>query len=86
MGGIGIAGLFLSEFSATESTVADDMDWVFTLQLCDGITFDLDDRTKIEIGYHYFETQDPEFSDVSGTPFESVYASHNFMVGVIVDF
>jgi hypothetical protein len=31
MGGIGIAGLFLSDFSTTESAVADDMDWVFAL-------------------------------------------------------
>tara|TARA_B100000315_G_scaffold257580_1_gene306841 strand:+ start:845 stop:2161 length:1317 start_codon:yes stop_codon:yes gene_type:complete len=86
MGGVGIAGLFLNEFKATETAIADDMDWVFALQLGGGVTFDLDDRTKIEIGYRYFETQDPEFSDASGTPFESVYASHNFLVGVVVDF
>ena len=86
MGGVGIAGLFLNEFKATETAIADDMDWVFALQLGGGVTFALDDRTKIEIGYRYFETQDPEFSDASGTPFESVYASHNFLVGVVVDF
>ena len=86
MGGVGIAGLFLNEFKATETAIADDMDWVFALQLGGGVTFALDDRTKIELGYRYFETQDPEFSDANGTPFESVYASHNFLVGVVVDF
>ena len=86
MGGVGIAGLFLNEFKATETAIADDMDWVFALHLGGGVTFALDDRTKIELGYRYFETQDPEFSDANGTPFESVYASHNFLVGVVVDF
>ena len=85
MGGVGMASLLLNDYRASRNVIADDMDWVFALQLGFGASFDLDDRTKIEVGYRYFETQDPEFSDANATPFESVYASHNFLVGARID-
>jgi opacity protein-like surface antigen len=85
MGGVGMASLLLNDYRASSNVIADDMDWVFALQLGFGASFDLDDRTKIEVGYRYFETQDPEFSDANATPFESVYASHNFLVGARID-
>jgi opacity protein-like surface antigen len=85
MGGVGFAGLFINDFKAGNTSIADDMDWVFALQLGTGVSFALDNRTKIEIGYRYFETQDPEFSDATGTPFESIYASHSFLIGARVD-
>jgi opacity protein-like surface antigen len=85
MGGLGLAALNLNDFQVSNTSVADDMDWVFAMQLGAGVTFDLDNRTKIEVGYRYFETQDPEFSDKTGTPFESVFSSHTFLVGARVD-
>jgi opacity protein-like surface antigen len=85
MGGLGLAALNLNDYQVTDTSIADDMDWVFAMQLGGGVTFDLDSRTKIEVGYRYFETQDPEFSDKTGTPFESVFSSHNFLVGARVD-
>lgn len=85
MGGVGFAGIFLNDLSVEENAIADDMDWVFAMQLGAGVTFALDNRTKIEIGYRYFETQDPEFSNKNGTPYESIYASHNFLVGARID-
>ena len=85
MGGVGLAGIFINEFSATEIAIADDMDWVFAAQLGAGTSFALDGRTNIEIGYRYFETENPEFSDVTGTPFKSIFSGHNFLVGARID-
>ena len=61
------------------------MDWVFAAQLGAGTSFALDGRTNIEIGYRYFETENPEFSDATGTPFKSIFSGHNFLVGARID-
>lgn len=81
MGGFGLAGVFLNEWEANENAIADDTDWVLALQLGGGVAYDLDDRTKLELSYRYFETQAPEFGDSRTTPFESELAGHNFMLG-----
>ena len=85
MAGLGMALLSLNDLKAKNSAMANDMDVVAALQLGAGFTFDLDRRTKIELGYRYFETQNPEFSDSTGTPYESVFASHKFLLGARVE-
>ena len=85
MAGLGMALLSLNDLKAINSAMANDMDVVAALQLGAGFTFDLDRRTKIELGYRYFETQNPEFSDSTGTPYESVFASHKFLLGARVE-
>jgi opacity protein-like surface antigen len=85
MAGLGMSLLSLNDLVATNSAMANDMDLVAALQAGAGFTFDLDRRTKIELGYRYFETQNPEFSDSTGTPFESVFSSHNFLLGARVE-
>lgn len=85
MAGLGMSLLSLNDLVAGNSSMANDMDLVAALQVGAGFTFDLDRRTKIELGYRYFETQNPEFSDSTGTPFESVFASHSFLLGARVE-
>jgi opacity protein-like surface antigen len=85
MAGLGMSLLSLNDLVASNSAMANDMDLVAALQVGAGFTFDLDRRTKIELGYRYFETQNPEFSDSTGTPFESVFASHSFLLGARVE-
>jgi opacity protein-like surface antigen len=85
MGGLGMTLLSLNDLKALRKTTANDMDLVAALQVGAGFTLDLDRRTKIDIGYRYFETQNPEFSDSTGVPYESVFASHNFLLGARVE-
>ena len=85
MGGLGMTLLSLNDLKALKETTANDMDLVAALQVGAGFTLDLDRRTKIDIGYRYFETQNPEFSDSTGVPYESVFASHNFLLGARVE-
>ena len=61
------------------------MDVVAAMQIGAGFSFDIDRRTKLDVGYRYFETQNPEFSDSTGTPFTSTFASHNFLVGARIN-
>ena len=85
MAGIGMSLLSLNELNASNTAMANDMDLVAALQVGAGFSLDLDKRTKIELGYRYFETQNPEFSDATGTPYESVFTSHNFLLGARVE-
>jgi opacity protein-like surface antigen len=85
MAGIGMSLLSLNDLNASNIAMANDMDLVAALQVGAGFSLDLDKKTKIDIGYRYFETQNPEFSDSTGTPYESVFASHNFLLGARVE-
>jgi opacity protein-like surface antigen len=73
--------LSLNDLNASKTAMANDMDLVAALQVGAGFSLEIDRRTKIDLGYRYFETQNPEFSDSTGTPYESVFASHNFLLG-----
>lgn len=85
MGGVGFAGIQLDHFRPTNTVVANDLDYVFASQFGAGVTFDLDSRTKIELGYRFLETQNPEFSDTYSTPFKSTFASHKFIIGTRIE-
>jgi opacity protein-like surface antigen len=85
MAGIGMSLLSLNDLNASNTAMANDMDLVAALQIGAGFSLDLDRRTKIELGYRYFETQNPEFSDSAGIPYKSVFASHNFLLGARVE-
>jgi len=85
MAGLGMTLISLNDLVASNMAMANDMDVVAALQVGAGFTFDLDRRTKIELGYRYLETQNPEFSDSTGTPYESVFASHQFLLGARVE-
>ena len=85
MAGVGFSLLSLNDLVASNNAMANDMDVVAAMQIGAGFSFDVDKRTKLEIGYRYFETQNPEFSDSTGTPFASTFASHNFLVGARVN-
>lgn len=56
-------------------------DTVFAYQLILGTGFNVDDSTTIDVSYRYFATADP---DLNGTEIE--YGTHNFMVGVRINF
>ena len=85
MAGVGFTLLSLNDFVVKNTAMANDMDLVAAMQVGAGFSFDIDRRTKLDIGYRYLETQDPEFSDSTGTPFESTFASHNFLVGARIN-
>ncbi|MBL6864170.1 MAG: porin family protein [Rhodospirillales bacterium] len=85
MAGAGLTALSLNDFQASNISLVDDMDWVLAFQIGGGISLELDRKTDIEIGYRYFESQDPEFSDVTTTPFKSNFSGHNFLIGAKVN-
>lgn len=80
-GGLGMAGMYANDLQADNTVIADSNDYVFAMQGGVGVSFQLDELTTLEATYKYFETQDPEFGDQRGIPFETEYASHSFLFG-----
>ncbi|MAR56238.1 MAG: hypothetical protein CMM93_03560 [Rickettsiales bacterium] len=78
-GGIGFAS-----FDADSSTLAiDESSTEFAYQGMVGVSYtprSVPD-TEWNLGYRYFGTQDPEFSDAAGNTIEHEYNSHNVEVG-----
>jgi opacity protein-like surface antigen len=84
--GIGFASVSIKDLKIDGTKVADDDDIVFAYQIGAGIVFDINPNTKLDLGYKYFATTDPSYSDVEGFPFDYQYSSHNLTVGLRFSF
>ena len=89
-GGLGMARISLNDASATVLGVsvplADDDDWVFAYQVGAGIGYEVTPTTVVSLGYRFFATSDPDFTDPTGIPFDAEYQSHNIEIGVRFSF
>jgi hypothetical protein len=65
--------------------VADDDDMVFAYQPAAVFHLILT-YTKLDLGYKYFSTSDPTFTDVAGVSFDAEYSSHNLTLGIMFAF
>lgn len=79
-GGVGLANVSLNGVKGAGSTGWDDNAWQFAMQGGLGAALDLTERFSMDLGYRYFETLDPEFSDGNGAPFDYEHAMHLFML------
>lgn len=84
--GIGFANVSLNDVTESGTLFVDDDDTVFAYQFGLGVAFDLSDLLTLDLGYRYFATLDPEFTDVDGDTFESEYGGHNLDVGLRIKF
>lgn len=85
-GGIGVANVSINDLGVLGLPVADDDDTVFAYQLGAGIAFELNPNMALDLGYRYFATSDPEFTDNFGDKFESEYQTHNASLGLRIMF
>jgi opacity protein-like surface antigen len=80
--GIGVALVSMNDVGALGLTLADDDDTVFAYQFAAGVAFDLNPSMALDLGYRFFATTDPEFTDPDGVKFDSEYMSHNLSLGL----
>jgi opacity protein-like surface antigen len=85
-GGLGMAWVSANDVTADGDPVVDDDDAVFAYQLAAGLGWELMPKVTLDLGYRFFATTDPEFTDVDGDTFESEYMSHNLMAGLRLGF
>jgi opacity protein-like surface antigen len=86
-GGIGVANVSINDLVEPGfGQVVDDDDTVFAYQVGAGVALELNPHMALDLGYRYFATSDPEFTDVDGFKFESEYKTHNASLGLRIMF
>lgn len=84
--GIGFANVSLNDVRDAEGAFVDDDDVVFAYQFGAGVAFALNETMALDLGYRYFATTDPEYTDVEGDTFETEYKTHNVSLGLRINF
>ena len=79
--GLGFAKIEVNDFSISGMPIGSDDDTVFAYQIGAGIGYAVSEKVTIDVKYRYFATSDPEFDTT-----EAEFASHNFLLGVRVNF
>jgi len=85
-GGIGMAQVSIKDLTIGGLAIADDDDTVFAYQGIAGVGYSITQALTLDLTYKYTATLDPEFTDVTGVPFEAEYQSHNIMLGARFNF
>jgi opacity protein-like surface antigen len=75
--GFALVGVEEDFFGLTDS----DSDLVGAFQLMAGLGYEISPKATLTFGYRYFTTTDPTFTLFTSGPFETEYASHEFLLG-----
>lgn len=87
-GGIGAAQVSLKDFSIgihpsvpdppiTQRLLVDDEDWQFAYQAGAGVGYALSESFTVDLGYRYFASLKPTFTDAGGNELKTDYAHHS---------
>ncbi len=84
LGGGGGANISIDALSigGTSVSVSDDDDWVGAYQVGAGWAFPVNPNADLTVGYRYFGTGDPEFTEATGAEIDTEYGSHNYEDGI----
>ncbi len=85
-GGIGAARINSSGLKVTGQPMSTGSTVVFAYQLGGGIDVALTDYLNLDLGYRYFSSSRPRFTEVNGHKFEMNYISHNAILGLRAGF
>lgn len=84
--GLGAARMEASDLKVTGQPFSSGTSVVFAYQFGTGVDFTLTDHLNLDIGYRFFGTVNPKFTEASGRKFEMDYFSHNVILGLRVGF
>jgi OOP family OmpA-OmpF porin len=84
--GLGAARIEASDLKVTGKPLANDSTVVFAYQLGTGLDFSLTEHLNLDLGYRFFGSYQPEFSETNGQKFKMDYYSHNVILGLRVGF
>ena len=65
-----------------EAEFVDDNNWQFAFQAGIGVGIELMKNLSLDLGYRYFATTDPEFTDTHGNKFSIKYNHSDFLAGI----
>lgn len=75
-----------ADLQVTGQPLSSDAAIVFAYQLGAGCEYALTDNLSLDLGYRYFGSSRPKFSEANGRDFELDYASHSVVLGLKVGF
>lgn len=84
--GAGAARIEVSDLKVTGQPLASGSDVVFAYQFGTGLDFTLTKRLSLDLGYRFFGTLRPQFSESNGQKFKMDYYCHSLVLGLRVGF
>jgi opacity protein-like surface antigen len=84
--GIGAARIEASDLTVTGQPLGSGSAIVFAYQVGAGIDVALTDYLNLDLGYRFFSSSKPKFTEANGQKFEMDYLSHNAVFGLRVGF
>lgn len=84
--GIGAARIEASGLTVTVGPLGSGSATVFAYQLGAGIDVALTEYLNLDLGYRFFSSARPKFTEANGQTFTMDYASHNAVLGLRVGF
>ena len=84
--GIGAARIAASDLQVTGRPLSNGSAVVFAYQLGAGIDVALTDHLNLDLGYRFFSSARPKFTEDNGRKFEMDYISHSAILGLRVGF
>ena len=84
--GIGAVRFEASDLKVSGQPMSSGSAIVLAYQVGGGIDVALTDRLNLDVGYRFFSSSRPKFTEVNGHRFEMDYVSHNAILGLRVGF
>ncbi len=84
--GLGAALIDASGLKVSGQPLSNDKATVFAYQLGAGVDYALTESLALDLGYRFFSTTKPEFTEPNGHRFVTDYRSHSVMLGLRVGF
>ena len=84
--GFGSARMAASDLKVTGQPLASGSSVVFAYQLGVGVDYAVTDYLNLDLGYRFFGSTSPKFTEADGRKFEMDYYSHNVVLGMRVGF
>jgi opacity protein-like surface antigen len=84
--GIGAARIEASDLKVTGQPLSSDSAVVFAYQLGAGVDVALTDHLNLDLGYRFFSSTRPAFTEAAGHTFKMDYTSHSAVLGLRVGF
>jgi opacity protein-like surface antigen len=84
--GIGAARMEATDLKVNGQPLGSGSSVVFAYQLGAGVDFALTDYLSLDLGYRFFNSIRPRFTEANGQSFKMDYLSHNVILGLRVGF
>jgi len=80
--GLGVARMEASDLNVFGQPLGNGSSVVFAYQLGTGVDFALNKHLSLDLGYRFFNSIRPKFTEANGQPFKMDYLSHSVVLGL----